>query len=73
MSWEKDYTIELICPKCGVIAKYEVYSDDWLRTEERWIFGRDMVEKIYLKNVPYKEHIVYKCKKCGSICEEKKL
>ena len=37
MSWEKDYEIEIVCPKCGVIAKYAVFSDDWMRSEDRWI------------------------------------
>lgn len=70
MSWEKDYEVEVICPNCGTIAKYGVYSDDWGRTEERWEYGADNVEKVILKSAPFKERYVYKCKKCGSVCKE---
>lgn len=72
MSWEKEYSIEVVCPNCGVIAKYDVYSDDWMRTEERWQ-NKENVEIIVLKNKPYDERVVYKCKKCGAYCIERKV
>ena len=71
MSWEKDYEVEIVCPKCGVIAKYAVFSDDWMRSEDRWIFGKDKVEEVVLSNIPYRERTIYKCKDCGSTCQER--
>lgn len=74
MSWELWYSVELVCPNHGVIAKYGVYMDDWNRIEERWDFGEGNVEMkcVARCNRPYKQHIVYICKKCGAICKEVK-